>query len=150
MPSISFKVIGAADLEKKLARIGATAADPLAAAVHAGALLVQNSAKQKAPKRTSTLRRSITIEVGREGDQVIARIGPTVEYGVYMEFGTGRYAENGQGRKTPWAYKVGGKTFWTVGNKPRPYMRPALDENREKAMREIARVFGSLMARSGP
>lgn len=144
---ITMKLVGAEAMAKQLTKMGIDAGEPLAAAVHAGALLIQNSAKQKAPKRTSTLRRSIIVELGREGDQITAHIGPTVEYGKYMEFGTGKYAEGGNGRQTPWVYKVGGRYFYSVGVKPKPYMRPAMDENREKAVREIARVFGNLIAR---
>lgn len=146
---LTFKVVGAAEMEKKLARLGASAGDPLDAAVRAGALLIQNAAKQKAPRRTSTLRRSITVEVSRHGDRVVAHIGPTVEYGRYVELGTGIYAAGGNGRQTPWVYRgPGGKFFTTSGQQPRPYLRPALDENREKAIREISRVFGSLIARA--
>lgn len=150
MASITVTVVGQADLERRLASLGASGDAPLRAAVEAAALLVQNAAKQKAPRRTSTLRRSITFEVAREGGQMVARIGPTVTYGRYVEFGTGIYAEGGNGRQTHWVVKgPGGKFFTTRGMKPQPYMRPALDENREKAIREIARVYKALLARQG-
>ena len=93
------------------------------------ALLVERSAKQKAPKDTGALRRSITSKV--EGLEGI--IYTPLEYAPYIEYGTGLFAE-GNGRKdVPWNYQDDkGNWHSTSGLKPHPYMRPSLDENREK------------------
>ena len=93
------------------------------------ALLVERSAKQKAPKDTGALRRSITSRV--EGLEGI--IYTPLEYAPYIEYGTGLFAE-GNGRKdVPWNYQDDkGNWHSTSGLKPHPYMRPSLDENREK------------------
>lgn len=93
------------------------------------ALLVERSAKQKAPKDTGALRRSITSKV--EGLEGI--IYTPLEYGPYIEYGTGLFAE-GNGRKdVPWNYQDDkGNWHSTSGLKPHPFMRPSLDENREK------------------
>jgi len=104
---------------------------------------VERVAKRKAPvnkyKGGGELRDSITYEVTREGDSIFGRVGTSVPYSIYQEFGTGIYAEGGDGRKTPWVYPAGdGKFFWTKGNRPQPYLRPALHES-EKFIR---RVFG--------
>lgn len=89
--------------------------------------LVERSAKQKAPKDSGDLRRSITSRV--EGDTGI--VFTPLEYAPYQEFGTGIFAETG-GRQTPWAYEdeETGELIWTHGNKPQPFLRPALQENR--------------------
>ena len=43
------------------------------------------------------------------------------------------FAEAGNGRKTPWAYQDDEDNWhYTHGQHPQPYMRPALNENREK------------------
>lgn len=93
------------------------------------ALLVEKSAKQKAPKDTGALRRSITSRV--EGLEGI--IYTPLEYAPYIEYGTGLFAE-GNGRKdVPWNYQDDkGNWHSTSGLKPHPYMRPSLDENRQK------------------
>lgn len=93
------------------------------------ALLVERSAKQKAPKDTGALRRSITSRV--EGLEGI--VYTPLEYAPYIEYGTGLFAE-GNGRKdVPWNYQDDkGNWHSTSGLKPHPYMRPSLDENREK------------------
>ena len=96
------------------------------------ALLVERSAKQKAPKDTGALLRSITSKV--EGLEGI--IYTPLEYAPYIEYGTGLFAE-GNGRKdVPWNYQDDkGNWHSTSGLKPHPFMRPSLDENREKILK---------------
>lgn len=96
--------------------------------------LVEGSAKRKAPKDTGALRRSITSEVnGTEGV-----VFTSLEYAPYVEFGTGLFAENGGRKDVPWEYQDD-KGVWhsTSGQKPQPFMRPALNENREKIIKLI-------------
>lgn len=67
------------------------------------ALVVEGEAKNRCPVDTGHLRRSITKEVdGKE-----ARIGTNIHYAPYVELGT-------------------------VKMKAQPYLRPALDENKNK------------------
>ena len=96
------------------------------------ALLVERSAREKAPKDTGALRRSITSKV--EGLEGI--IYTPLEYAPYIEYGTGLFAE-GNGRKdVPWNYQDDkGNWHSTSGLKPQPFMRPSLDENREKILK---------------
>lgn len=94
---------------------------------------VEATAKQKAPKDTGALRRSITSEVEADGSEVDGIIFTPLEYAAFCEYGTGLFAEAGNGRKTPWAYKDDEDNWhYTHGQHPQPYMRPALNENREK------------------
>lgn len=91
--------------------------------------LVEASAKQKAPKGSGELRRSITSEVNDTEGVVFTPL----EYAPYVEFGTGLFAENGGRSDVPWVYKdEKGDWYTTYGQHPQPYMRPALDENRQK------------------
>lgn len=74
---------------------------------------------------TGRLRNSISHAT----DDDSAYIGTNVEYGVYVELGTGIYASEG-GRSTPWSYKDDeGNWHTTVGMKPRPYLAPAVQEH---------------------
>lgn len=97
--------------------------------------IVVSAAIQKCPVDTGNLRGSINSEVD-EG-KLSVKIGTPVEYAPYIEFGTGEYAENGEGRKGGWFFEYDGnkgekgKRF-TRGNKPQPFLRPALLENKEK------------------
>ena len=100
----------------------------LEAALGKACALVERAAKQKAPKGTGELRRSITSRI--EGNQGV--VFTTLEYAPYVEFGTGLFAEGGNGRKdVPWCYmdEATGEFVYTEGMKPHPFMRPALDEN---------------------
>lgn len=94
-------------------------------------LLVERSAKQRAPKGTGELRRSIESKVeGLEGT-----VFTPLEYAPYVEYGTGLFAENGGRTDVPWRYKDDeGEWHSTSGMKPHPYMRPALNENRNKIL----------------
>lgn len=94
--------------------------------------LVEASAKKKAPKGDGELRRSITSEVdGTEGTVFTPK-----EYAPYVEFGTGLFAEKGGRADVPWVYQDDkGDWYTTYGMHPQPYMRPALQENREEIVK---------------
>lgn len=90
-------------------------------AVYAGALVIENEAKLRAPVLTGTLRRSINTQVENRGElRVVARIGPNTDYAAFLEFGTSRMAA-------------------------RPYMRPALDSKRAEATATVIRIFADAM-----
>lgn len=125
------EVIG--KLEKKLD------VNTLAEGVARACALVERSAKQKAPKGTGELRRSITSKVETNGNDVVGTVFTPLEYAPYVEFGTGLFAEEGGRKDVPWNYQDDkGEWHSTSGMKPHPYMRPALNENRE----QIKRIIG--------
>lgn len=97
-------------------------------------LLVENKAKENCPSKTGYLRRSITHEINNnEGI-----IGTNVEYAPYVEFGTGLFATEGNGRQTPWKYQTAdGQWFTTKGQHPQPFLGPALENNKN----EILQIF---------
>lgn len=106
----------------------------LNAALGKACALVERSAKQKAPKDKGDLRRSITSKV--EGTEGV--VYTPLEYAPYVEYGTGLFAENGGRQDVPWNYQDDeGNWHSTSGMKPQPYMRPALNENREEILRII-------------
>lgn len=96
--------------------------------------LVEKSAKQNAPKASGELARSITSEV--EGTEGI--VYTPLEYAPYVEYGTGLFAEGGGRTDVPWKYKdEKGEWHSTSGQQPQPFMRPALNENREQIIKLI-------------
>ena len=99
--------------------------------------LVESEAKKKAPKGNGELRRSITSRTENTGSNVIGVVYTPLEYAPYVEFGTGLFAEDGNGRKdVPWHYQDDkGEWHSTSGMKPQPYLRPALNENAENIKR---------------
>ena len=107
-------------------------------ALNQACALVERSAKQKAPKDTGQLRNSITSKV--EGTEGI--VYTPLEYAPYVEYGTGLFAEEGGRQEVPWNYQDD-KGVWhsTRGQKPQPFLRPALHENREKIVQLIGEVI---------
>lgn len=96
--------------------------------------VVERSAKQLAPKDTGALRRSITSKV--EGNEGI--IFTPLEYAPYVEYGTGLFAESGGRTDVPWNYQDdSGEWHSTSGQKPQPFMRPALNNNRAEILRVL-------------
>ena len=75
------------------------------------------------PVDTGLLRQTITHRV--EDDGMTAAVGSNSEYAVYVELGTGKYYPGG--RKKPWAYQdAKGQWHKTEGNRPQPYIKPAI------------------------
>lgn len=69
-------------------------------------------------------------------------IGSNLFYSVYVELGTGIFAEKGNGRKTPWVWKdFNGKWHFTRGmraaNEGKGFLRPAVEDHIDE-LREIA------------
>lgn len=110
----------------------------LEAALERSCMLVERTAKQKAPKGNGELRRSITSKVDTDGDNVEGVVYTPLEYAPYVEYGTGLFAEEGGRLDVPWNYRDDeGNWHSTSGMKPQPYMRPALNEHREEILRLI-------------
>lgn len=98
-------------------------------------LLVENTAKMYCPVDTGQLRNSITHIVTDN----VGYIGTNVKYAPYVEFGTGIWAKDGNGRQTPWSYQdAKGNWHTTAGQHPNPFLEKALMDNKEV----IARLFG--------
>lgn len=106
-------------------------------------LLVERTAKQKAPKDSGELRRSITSKVEEIDGDIVGVVYTPLEYAPYIEFGTGLFAENGGRMDVPWCYKDDeGEWHTTSGIHPHPYLNPALKENRKKIKRMIEEAIG--------
>lgn len=89
------------------------------------------------------LRQSIKYDI--KEDKVL--IGSLSKYAIYVEKGTGMYAEDGNGRRTPWVYydRKSDQYFYTKGQEPQPFLRPAVFRNRN----EIIEIFKRELSRLG-
>lgn len=103
---------------------------------------VERTAKEFCPRKTGNLKRSITHEVDVSGRDIVGVVGTNTEYAPYVEFGTGKFAAEGNGRKTPWAYtdEATGELIWTAGQKPQPFLHPALDAHRDEIRKELGKA----------
>ena len=105
-------------------------------AVGKACALIERSAKEKAPKDTGALRRSITSKIEGSGADIQGIVYTPLEYAPYIEYGTGLFAESGGRKDVPWCYQDDkGEWHSTSGIKPQPFMRPAINENREEVLR---------------
>ena len=155
---MSIKLEGANSLITQLQNV--VSDEKIEGALKKACALVERTAKQKAPKDNGDLRNSIESKV--EGTEGV--IFSTAYYAPYVEYGTGLFAENGNGRKeVPWVYVEGStksgnsKTVYdspedaeaaaaylrskgldavvTYGKHPHPFLRPALEEKRDKILK---------------
>ena len=107
----------------------------MADAIEKSCALVERDAKKKAPKGTTgDLRKYIQSKVEVSGTNVVGTVFNPLEYAPYVEFGAGLFAEKGGRTDVPWCYQDErtGEFIWTKGQHPHPFMRPALNENKEK------------------
>lgn len=127
---MAIKFNGVDNLLQKLEKVGSP---DLEAAMEKACLIVEAAAKQNAPKDTGALRNSIESRVETKEGEIQGIVFTPLEYAPYVEYGTGLFAENGGRKDVPWVYQ-NDKGEWcsTKGQQPHPYMRPALNSNREK------------------
>ena len=94
---------------------------------------------------TGTLKRSIRAELNGRNS---VEIGTNLEYGIYVEHGTGIYAFDGVGRAAspehpiPWRYK-GSDGMWhtTSGVRPRPFLIPAFNSKKYNFLRYVKEEY---------
>lgn len=128
---MSINIEGTENLLSKLDKVAQ--AENLINAMGKACALVEGEAKRKAPKDTGELRRSIESKVENNGEGVQGVIFSPLEYAPYIEYGTGLFAEKGGRADVPWFYVDDeGKGHLTKGIHPHPYMRPALNEQKNK------------------
>lgn len=109
-------------------------------ALNRACLVVENEAKRLCPVDTGDLRSSITHEVHND----VGIVGTNKEYAPYVEFGTGIFASEGNGRDTPWSYQDDkGEWHTTVGQKPQPFLETAIQTKKKL----VIKVFNDEITR---
>lgn len=109
-------------------------------ALNRACLVVENEAKRLCPVDTGDLRSSITHEVHNN----VGIVGTNKEYAPYVEFGTGIFASEGNGRDTPWSYQDDkGEWHTTVGQKPQPFLETAIQTKKKL----VIKVFNDEITR---
>lgn len=141
---MSKNVIGLKSLQRKLNAIGS---DKIyTKALGQAGLVVEAAAIKKVPVDTGILRSSIGTQV--DTAKMEARIGTNMEYGPYVEFGTGLHSSLGTGRATPWSYQnAKGQWITTSGQMAQPFMGPSLRENTKKVKEKFIEVLNKEVAK---
>lgn len=89
-------------------------------------LTAERYAKMLQIPDTGNLRNSITHKV--QPSEPAVYVGTNVEYGVYVELGTGKYYPGG--RDEPWVYQdEKGNWHRTEGQKAKPFIKPAIADH---------------------
>lgn len=83
-----------------------------------------NYAKKNCPYKTGNLRRSITHQTTKDGDNIVEEIGTNVEYAPYVELG--HHQE--PGRYVP----AIGKRLVRDWVPPKPYLKPAFEDHQDE------------------
>lgn len=105
---------------------------------------IKTEQASRAPVDTGNLRGGVESQAFVEDGKAVSETGATADYAVYVEYGTGVYASNGQGRQTPWTYfdEQTGKAVRTTGMRAQPFAepgfqaaRPSIDNLAEKVLR---------------
>lgn len=131
---------GNADLARAVRRYGDQVEEKVKRIVVETAQIILSEAKARAPVDDGSLRDSIEMEVKDGGLLAIVRV--TAHYAVYVEYGTGIYAVEGNGRQTPWTYysEKLGRYVTTKGMRPQPFWDPAIDAGERYFKREMRRL----------
>ncbi len=135
---IDIKFLGEKELGIKLNLLKKLSNVQIKAGLRSGGKIISNAAKENIKKhgliKSGTMKRSVHVETpSRKGGGIFVQIGTNIvnpPYPAYHEFGSGPYLiPNAFGR---------GITVQHPGYPARPWLRPALDDNQSKAVKEIS------------
>lgn len=129
--------LGNRDLTRALQRWGNQIEDEVKRIVIETTAIIQNEARALAPVDSGYLRQSIEVEVLNNGLSAIVTVD--AEYAIYIEYGTGIYAKNGNGNEDGWVYysEKYGEFRFTRGMEAQPFWAPAIESGRAYFEREI-------------
>lgn len=122
--------------------------DKVQRALISGGNAIQLKARKLAPRNTGLLRKSIIKTSNFVFGEFSVTVGPTVNYGAHVEFGTKahfppiaplkRWAKlHGMDEGAAWAIA---KKMSKEGTKPRPYLIPAFNQVKPKVVRKIQQI----------
>ena len=150
MTEISIEIKGLKETQREMERIVRDLrGEPYLNAMRRATLLVQRSAKIKAPVDTGRLRASITPEVRAQGNLVTGVVGSNVKYAPFVELGTKAHFVPQQYIGT-WARRHGlGDRGLFVSGRAQPYLEPAFAENAERIVRILGDAVGDIVSEGG-
>lgn len=94
---------------------------------------------------TGQTKNSFHYQLVTKGDDTYCVVGSIQENAIWEEFGTGVYAENGNGRKTPWSYMdAKGKWHKTVGKTGTGALRKSFKINEKPLQDRLADMLKGL------
>ena len=148
--SVRASFVNLKEFEAQLKRLEeAPAEHALVTAAKAGAIIIRDAAATKAPKRADILARSIHIEVLESSrHRAWVAIGTYLSYARIHEFGGIIKPKDPTGWLRFRTYDGEWHTVKLVHMPARPYMRPAWDENIDRAVTEMGQVLKAQIERA--
>ena len=149
---VTMQIIGTQELALKLNLIKGITRKAVKLGLNEGGRVIQNAAKENIRKnktiKTGTMLRS--IDVRPVNNELAVLIGSDISdppYPTFIEFGTPPHVIKVKSASVLTDGK--GNFFGTKvnhpGTQPKPFLRPALDENVNKAEKEIGTVIGLVL-----
>ena len=143
------QVQGLAELDRLLKELPARLEGTVVrGGLRAGAVVLQNAAKQNVPVKSGALRRSIKVSTGIKKGRVYSRVraGDKIAFYAHMvEFGTRPHKIGKVGRML-W---INGRWVYAPvnhpGSRPRPFMRPAADSTAQTATVAVGNKIKSIL-----
>lgn len=106
----------------------------------AGAIEAQT--KRNTKVKTGQTKGSWSYTIKSNNHNHTATIGSTMENAIWEEFGTGKYADGGRGRKGGWFYEdEEGVGHFTHGKKARHPFQHAYDRLKNASIRKLQNAF---------
>lgn len=97
---------------------------------------IEAQVKRNTPVDTGQLKGSWEYKVDETKQEAV--IGSPIENAIWNEFGTGQYALNGDGRKTPWVWQdVKGNWHTTRGKRPQRSLYHAFETSKAKLQKAL-------------
>lgn len=108
------------------------------ATLEAWGVFGEGQAKKLCPVDTGAARNSISHATTKDD----AYIGSNLDYIPWLEWGTGIYASDGNGRQSPWGYyDRSGKYHVTRGQKPHHMLKKAATEHNADYKRILDSIY---------
>lgn len=135
------EIKGATSLRNKLTRLKTIDITDI---IEKATVMVYDQARRNTPVQTGELLHSIAYDMQEEKGKVRGVVYTNLEYGTYVEFGTGPKGAEDHKELSPhvhprystkgWCYydEKKGKWIWTRGQKAQPFLYPALHKNKKK------------------
>lgn len=118
----------------------------LRSALGAGAGVIRKAARENIHRVSGDLARSLRVSTGSKSGTVTARVVTNVFYGRFVEYGT-------RPHYIPGPLVLNGKVLSGVNHpgipSPRPFLRPALDNNAGAAVLAVAARIKERLTRQG-
>lgn len=106
-------------------------------------LTIERYAKNYSRAKSGATRDSYSHSIEEGGMQLVGAVGSDMMNAIYEEFGTGEFAEKGDGRQGGWVYHdpVENQFYFTYGKKPNKPLRRAAQVSRSEVIKLIGEQF---------